>query len=105
MDVLQGTLDLIVLKLLTAGAQHGWAISHSIRQASGDLLQVSQGSLYPALHRLEDDGLIEGEWVMSETQRRVKQYRLTRRGRDRLAAERTAWRDYARAVDLILELP
>ena len=83
MDVLQGTLDMLVLKVLRAGPQHGWAISQSIRSMSEDLLQVNQGSLYPALHRLENEGWIEGAWVKSATQRRVKEYRLTRSGRKR----------------------
>jgi transcriptional regulator len=102
-DVLQGTLDLLVLKVLTAGPQHGWAIAQRIRERSESLLQVNQGSLYPALHRLEDEGWIEGEWLQSETQRRVKAYRLTRGGQKRLSAERDAWRSYTRAVELILE--
>jgi PadR family transcriptional regulator, regulatory protein PadR len=103
MDVLQGTLDLLVLRVLAAGPQHGWAIGQRIREQSETLLQVNQGSLYPALHRLEDEGWIEGSWVRSETQRRVKEYRLTRSGRKRLGQELEAWRSYTRAVDLILE--
>jgi transcriptional regulator len=103
MDVLQGTLDLLILKVLRTGAQHGWAISQSIRAMSEELLQVNQGSLYPALHRLENEGWIEGEWVKSASQRRVKEYRLTAAGTRRLTVEQAAWRSYARAVDLILE--
>jgi transcriptional regulator len=105
MDVLQGTLDMLILKVLRGGPQHGWAISQSIRALSGELLQVNQGSLYPALHRLENEGWIEGDWVKSATQRRVKEYRLTTTGAKRLATERNAWRSYAQAVDLILEAP
>lgn len=103
MDVLQGTLDLLVLKVLAAGPQHGWAIAQWIGTQSEALLRVNQGSLYPALHRLEDEGWIEGSWVKSETQRRVKEYRLTRSGRKRLGQELAAWRSYTRAVDRILE--
>ena len=104
-DLVTGTLDLLVLKVLTAGPQHGWAIAQRIREQSEALLQVNQGSLYPALHRLEDEGWIEGAWVKSETQRRVKEYRLTRAGRKRLGQERDAWRSYTRAVARILEAP
>ncbi len=106
MDVLQGTLDLLILEVLAGGPLHGWAISHRIRERSKDALQVNQGSLYPALHRLEEEGVLRSEWTRSEeTQRRVKLYRLTRPGERRLAAERTAWRRYIEAVDLILASP
>ena len=101
-DLLQGTLDLLILEVLDAGPLHGWAISHRIRERSKDALQVNQGSLYPALHRLEEDGVLRSEWARSETQRRVKMYRLTKPGERRLHAERAAWRRYIEAVDLIV---
>jgi len=102
MDVLQGTLDLLILEVLADGPLHGWAISHRIRERSQELLQVNQGSLYPALHRLEEDGVLHSEWGRSDTQRRVKMYRLTRPGTKRLAAEREAWRRYIEAVRLVV---
>lgn len=102
MDVLQGTLDLLILEVLAEGPLHGWAISHLIRDRSKEALQVNQGSLYPALHRLEEDGVLRSEWGRSDTQRRVKLYRLTRPGERRLRAERAAWQRYIDAVNLIL---
>jgi transcriptional regulator len=101
-DLLQGTLDLLILQTLSSGPIHGWAISQQISQTSKQLLQVNQGSLYPALHRLEGDGLLAAKWGMSETARRVRFYSLTRTGRTRLARETRNWREYSNAVDLIL---
>ncbi|HEY3934895.1 MAG TPA: PadR family transcriptional regulator [Gemmatimonadales bacterium] len=102
-DLLQGTLDLLILKIVSLGPLHGWAISQRINDTSRQLLQVNQGSLYPALHRLEGDGFLTAKWGMSETARRVRFYSLTRAGRARLARETRNWRDYSNAVDLILD--
>lgn len=101
-DLLQGTLDLLILKTLAAEPRHGWAIAKRIQEVSRDVLLVNQGSLYPALYRLEDDDLIVGEWGTSDEGRRIKVYRLTASGRQRLAQERKTWRLFAGAVDLIL---
>lgn len=102
-DLLQGTLDLLILKVLTLGPLHGWGIAQRITEISEQLLRVNQGSLYPALHRLEGRGLLHAEWAMSETFRRVRVYRLTAAGRRTLARETRSWHDYARAVGLILQ--
>ena len=102
-SLLQGTLDLLILKVLSHGPLHGWAISQRINAISEQQLEVNQGSLYPALHRLEGDGLLAAEWGQSETARRVRFYRLSRAGHARLARELRSWRDYSRAVDLILD--
>jgi PadR family transcriptional regulator PadR len=102
-DLLAGTLDLMILKIVSLGPLHGWAISQQINDTSRQLLQVNQGSLYPALHRLEGDGLLTARWGMSETARRVRFYSLTRAGRARLVRETRNWRDYSDAVDLILD--
>src|SRR5918912_356666 len=98
-DLLQGTLDLLILKALTLGALHGWGISKRIRQLSADALQVNQGSLYPALYRLEDRGWIAAEWSESEEGRRVKLYKLTALGRKQFAQERDGWRLFSAAVE------
>jgi transcriptional regulator len=102
-DLLQGTLDLLIMRVVALGPLHGWGISQRIREISRETLQVNQGSLYPALHRLEGKGLLDAEWVMSDTQRRVKAYRLTAAGRKQLATETSSWQQYARAVQLILQ--
>jgi PadR family transcriptional regulator, regulatory protein PadR len=102
-DLLQGTLDLLILKTLALGPLHGWGISKRIRERSRDVLQVNQGSLYPALYRLEDRGWIESEWGTSPEGRRAKFYRLTAAGRKQFAAERTQWRLFAAAVDEVLQ--
>ena len=102
-DLLQGTLDLLVLKTLALGKLHGWGISRHIRQSSRDVLEVNQGSLYPALYRLEDQGLIEAEWGISSEGRRAKFYQLTRSGRRRLAAEQESWERFQTAVRHVLE--
>ena len=101
-DLLQGTLDLLVLKSLALGPLHGWGISKRIRQLSGDALQVNQGSLYPALYRLEDRGWISAEWGVSAEGRRAKSYTLTAAGRRQLAAEQAGWRHFSDAVELVL---
>lgn len=101
-DLLQGTLDLLILKVLSLGPRHGWDISQRIAEISEELLEVNQGSLYPALHRLEGRGLLDAEWTMSDTDRRVRAYKITAKGRRCLTQETKVWRNYSRAVDLIL---
>src|SRR5216683_7101506 len=103
LDLLQGTLDLLILRTLQAGPMHGWAVSERIQQISQDVLRVNQGSLYPALHRLEDEGWIVAEWGTSENNRKAKYYRLTRRGQRQLEAETENWRRLAAAVARILQ--
>ena len=102
-DLLQGTLDLLVLKTLQAGPAHGWDIAQRIQQVSEDVLQVNQGSLYPALHRLEDRGLIASEWGASENNRRAKFYKLTAAGRKQLQEETEAWQRFSWAVGRVLQ--
>ena len=101
-DLLQGTLDLLVLKTLVLGSLHGWGISKRLRELSGDVLAVGQGSLYPALYRLEDRGWITAEWGISPEGKRAKFYALTREGRKQFAAERSQWRLFASAVEQVL---
>lgn len=102
-DFPQGTLDLLILKTLALEPQHGWAISERIRQISSDVLQVQQGSLYPALHRLERRGWIKAKWGASDNNRRAKYYELTRSGRKQLESETEAWRKLTVAVAQVLE--
>jgi PadR family transcriptional regulator, regulatory protein PadR len=102
-DLLQGTLDLLVLRTLLPGPQHGWGISQRIQQTSEDVFRVNQGSLYPALHRLEHEGWIDAEWGASENNRKAKFYRLTRSGRKRLEEETASWARLAAAVARVLE--
>ena len=102
-DLLQGTFDLLVLKTLQSGPRHGWDISQRINQVSEAVLRIGQGSLYPALHRLEDKGWIDAEWGASENNRRAKFYRLTASGRKRLAEQTEIWQRFAAAVALILK--
>jgi transcriptional regulator len=102
-DLLQGTLDLLILKALLLGPLHGWGISKRLRQLSDEVLGVGQGSLYPALYRLEDQGLITAEWGMSTEGRRAKFYTLTPAGRKHFAAERSQWRLFAGAVEQVLK--
>jgi transcriptional regulator len=102
-DLLQGTLDMLILKVVALGPVHGYGISMRIRQISKDVLQVQQGSLYPALHRLERRGWIEAEWGESDKGRQARFYKLSARGRKQLAAEETNWRRLAEAIGLILE--
>jgi PadR family transcriptional regulator PadR len=102
-DLLQGTLDLLVLKTLQPGPAHGWDIAQRIRQVSRDVLRVNQGSLYPALHRLEAQGSISSEWGASDNNRRAKFYKLTAAGRRQLAAETETWERFSEAIGLILQ--
>ena len=101
-DLLQGTLDLLILKTLRLEPLHGWGISKRIRQLSNDVLQVNQGSLYPALYRLEEQGLISAEWGVSPEGRRAKFYSLTALGKKQFAAEQATWRLFTGAVEQIL---
>jgi len=101
-DVLQGTLDLLILKALSLEPKHGWAVSQHIRDSSAGALQVNQGSLYPALHRLEYRGWIRSTWGSSENNRRAKFYSLTATGRRQLALELKQWRKFATGVELVL---
>ena len=102
-DLPQGTLDLLILRTLALEPQHGWAISERVQQISSEVLQIQQGSLYPALHRLERRGWIKARWGSSENNRRAKYYELTPSGRKQLRSETTAWRKLTAAVDQILE--
>ena len=103
-DLVQGTLDLLILKMLALEPLHGWAISRRLRQISDDVLQVSDGSLYPALHKLEQEGWIQAEWKPSENNRRAKFYALTRRGRKQLEKESAIWERLSGAILQVLEL-
>ncbi|MEX1184154.1 MAG: PadR family transcriptional regulator [Gemmatimonadota bacterium] len=102
-DLLQGTLDLLILKTLALGPLHGWGISKQLRTLSSDVLQVNQGSLYPALYRLEERGLIEAEWGVSREGRRAKFYRLTKEGRAAFTTERQNWQLFSSAVAQVLD--
>jgi transcriptional regulator len=104
-DLLQGTVDLLILKTLANGPMHGWGISQRIQQVSNGVLSINQGSLYPALYRLEGKGWVETEWGSSENNRQAKFYRLTRAGRKQLAHETATWERVAAAVALVLEMP
>lgn len=102
-ELLQGTLDMLILKTLALEPMHGYGISQRIQQISREVFRVNQGSLYPALHRLEKDGLIEAEWGASENNRRARYYRLTRDGRKRLSTETQNWERLAAAITRILQ--
>lgn len=102
-DILQGTLDLLILKTVALEPMHGWGIAQRIQQVSKDVLQVQQGSLYPALYRLERKKLIKAEWGASENNRRAKYYALTRAGREQLEKEQAEWKRLSSAVALILQ--
>jgi PadR family transcriptional regulator PadR len=102
-DLPQGTLDLLILRTLSLEPQHGWAISERVQQVSSDVLRIQQGSLYPALHRLERRGWIKAKWGTSENNRRAKYYELTRMGQKQLEAETESWRKLAVAVAQVLE--
>ena len=102
-ELLQGTLDLLILRTLAGGPMHGWGIAQRIQQLSRDALVVNQGSLYPALHRLEHQDWIEAEWGVSENNRQAKFYQLTRAGRKQLADETESWTRFAAAVGLVLK--
>lgn len=104
LDRIQGTVDMLILKTLAAGRMHGWAISHHIRTRSADVLQVNQGALYPALHRLEDRGWVTAEWGVSESNRRARFYTLTADGQRQLAAETEGWLEFVRAVHRVMQL-
>lgn len=101
-DLIQGTLDVLILKSVATEARHGWAIAKRIEAGSGDVLQVKQGSLYPALHRLENQGLIKAEWRKNETGRDAKFYSITRAGRAQLEHELTQWERLSAAIQLAL---
>ena len=101
-DVLQGTLDLLVLKALALAPMHGWGISQRIQQLSRDALQIGQGSLYPALYRLQRKGFVTSAWSTTENNREAKYYQLTAAGRRALSAEQREWRRFVDAVDLVL---
>jgi PadR family transcriptional regulator PadR len=102
-DLLQGTLDLLIMKTIALEPMHGWAIAQRIQQISDDLLKVQQGSLYPALHRLEHHGWIRSRWGSSEANRRAKFYALTRAGEKQLQTETAKWKRLSRGVDLVVE--
>ena len=102
-ELLQGTVDLLILKAVSLEPMHGWGISQRIEQISRGVLEVNQGALYPALHRLEDQGWLDAEWGTSENNRRAKFYELTPAGRRQLAAEVRTWQRYATAVQLLLQ--
>ena len=101
-DLLQGTLDLLILKSLLPGPLHGWGISKRIRQLSDDVLQVNQGSLYPALYRMQERGLVKAEWSLSDEGRRAKFYRLTALGKKRVDEEQYEWRRFVVAVEQVI---
>jgi len=103
-DLPQGTLDLLILRTLALGPQHGWGISERVQQTSSDLLRIQQGSLYPALHRLERRGWIKARWGTSENNRRARYYELTKAGRARLAHERETWNKLTAAVAQVLRM-
>lgn len=103
-DLVQGTLDLLLLKILALEPLHGWAISQRLRQISGDVLQVSDGSLYPALHKLEQEGWIKAEWKPSENNRRAKFYSLTHLGRRHLEQESANWDRLSSAISHVIKL-
>jgi PadR family transcriptional regulator PadR len=103
-DLVQGTLDLLLLKMLALEPLHGWAISQRLKSISGDVLQVSEGSLYPALHKLEQEGWIQAEWKQTENNRRAKFYALTRPGRKQLEAETANWTRLSSAISHVVQL-
>ena len=102
-DLIQGTLDLLIMRTIALEPMHGWAIAQRIQQISDELLRVQQGSLYPALHRLEDQGWITAEWGASDNNRRARFYALTRAGRKQLATELSKWERLSAGVNLVLE--
>ncbi|HXT76069.1 MAG TPA: PadR family transcriptional regulator [Candidatus Eisenbacteria bacterium] len=103
-DLVQGTLDLLLLKILGLEPLHGWAISLRLRSISGDVLQVSEGSLYPALHKLEQEGWITAEWKQTENNRRAKFYSITRLGKRQLEAEAANWRRLSAAISQVIQI-
>jgi transcriptional regulator len=104
LDRIQGTLDMLILKTLLARPMHGWGISHHIRRTSDEVLQVNQGALYPALHRLEDRGWVAAEWGVSESNRRARFYSVTAEGGRQLARETEGWLEFIRAVHRVMQL-
>ena len=104
-DLLQGTLDLLVLKILARGPMHGFAIARRIERLTDDMLSVEEGSLYPALHRMERRGWLKAHWGASENNRKAKYYQLTRKGEKQLQDQETSWADFARAVGKVLHGP
>jgi transcriptional regulator len=102
-DLVQGTLDLLILKTVGLEPKHGWAIAKRIQQVSGDALQIQQGSLYPALHRLEQQAWVKGEWRPTETGRMAKFYSLTRSGRQQLEKELSSWNRLSAAINLVVQ--
>lgn len=103
-DLVQGTLDLLILKTLSLGPHHGWAIAKRIHQVSQDVLQVSQGSLYPALHRLEQQGWITAEWGLNDTGRQAKFYSLSKAGKKQFQYESEQWTRLSQAIGLVLDM-
>ena len=103
-DLVQGTLDLLILKILALEPMHGWAVSRRLKTISGDVLAVSEGSLYPALHKLEQEGWIKAEWKQTENNRRAKFYELTRLGRKQLKTEAEAWTVLSTAISRVVQL-
>ena len=101
-DLPQGTLDLLILSIVASGPQHGYAIAQRLQRISHDVIQVRQGSLYPALHRLDNSGLLATEWRQSETGRDAKYYSLTKQGRAALERDRASWRKFTRAINVVL---
>jgi transcriptional regulator len=101
-DLVQGTVDLLILKMISLASMHGWAIAQRIKQVSSDALIINQNALYPALHRLEEQGWLKSEWGESENNRRAKYYSLTRAGRKRLDQELTQWRRLSSAIETVI---
>ncbi len=102
-ELLQGTLDLLILKTLAAGPEHGWGVAQRIQDRSRNVLEVNQGSLYPALHRLEEQGFIASDWGVSDNNRKAKFYRLTATGKKQLGREAASWGQFSAAVQLVLQ--
>ena len=102
LELPQGTLDLLILRTLSLGPQHGWAVSERVQQMSSEALRIQQGSLYPALHRLERRGLIKANWATTENNRRAKYYELSKKGREQLVVEKEAWARLTAAVAQVL---
>jgi PadR family transcriptional regulator PadR len=103
-DLVQGTVDLLILKTIAPGPMHGWAVAQRIKQVSNDVLKIQQNALYPALHRLEEQGWLKAEWGDSENNRRAKFYSLTRSGRKRLDQEMVQWRRLSSAIDVVVSM-
>jgi PadR family transcriptional regulator PadR len=103
-DLVQGTVDLLILKTITPGPMHGWAIAQRIKQVSNDVLKLNQNALYPALHRLEEQGWLKSEWGDSENNRRAKYYSLTKAGRKRLDEEVAQWRRLSSAIEVVVSM-